>query len=114
MVRSLLHQCVKEFVEMINPKHVDFSVALEIGAGKMMRQGNGLARDGKYDQALACYAAALGEDGSDAGTAFNAGLMYEVTRRYDEAASMYDKAFRLTPLDKYALARGRVLGPGGE
>ena len=109
-VRELLTRCAAEFVAMTRASVVDFVIVLDAGDDKNVTAGNALARDGRYDAALARYEAALAREPRDAGAAFNAGVMYEKNRLYARALAMYDKALSLVPLNKYRHARDRLAG----
>jgi tetratricopeptide (TPR) repeat protein len=108
VVSGLIEQCVQAFLHKISPHEVVVTETLRGGKTKAVKTGNKLAAAGDYAEALACYQQAMAARGDDHEAVFNAGVMYEVTGRFEQAEACYDRAFKMEPKEQYVFARKRV------
>ena len=105
---DLIDACVEEFIGKISPHEVVVKEPLLKGKSEAVKTGNALAVAKDYAEALEAYQSAVKLNAEDHEAVFNSGLMYEALGKLDQAASMYDQAFKIKPEQKYVLARKRA------
>jgi tetratricopeptide (TPR) repeat protein len=120
ILNGLIGQCVEEFVAKISPHRVSFKDKLEGGKSELTKTGNTLAASGEYKEALENYLQALESRPDDAGTLYDAALMYEALGKLKDAEKFYTRAIHVKAKESYVKARKRVRqemaagGNGGE
>ena len=89
---------------------VTYEFQLDIESSKTERCATGvkMIRGEDYEGAIESFKGALAEDPEDHRAAFNLGVVYEMTGKYDDALKMYKKACILKNEPEYMEARDRV------
>ncbi len=105
---SLALECVQAFADKTTPRTLSATETLQPGQGSIVRNGNRLANQGRYAEALLKYLAALKKAPNDAGAAFNAGFMCEALGDLDTAEKYYSRAYNRAGHVGYLAARKRV------
>jgi len=72
-------------------------------------KGNGLAAQGKYDEAILAYNKAIELNQEDPGLWINKGDAFYRQGKYNEALNAYDKAIEIIPFAEYSYSRGIAL-----
>jgi tetratricopeptide (TPR) repeat protein len=107
---ELIAQCVNRFIAWLSPQTVSVTEHLQFGRTQLVLEGNHLARQGQYSEALGCYLRGMEESPGDDGAVFNAGLMYEAMGQFDKARQFYDRAALMHPSEQVDQARRRIQG----
>ncbi len=108
VINLLIDRCVADFIAKISPHVETASEKLKRSRSQRVATGNKLAAAGEYDEALACYQAAMQESPDDHAAVFNAGVMHELLGHLKQAEAHYDKAWSIQPEEQYVRARKRV------
>jgi hypothetical protein len=97
VVEELISQCIDRLVGRLCPQTVWVNERLQFGRTRLVLDGNGLARAGRFEKALDCYLRAAELSSGDDGAVFNAALMYEALDQLATAREFYERAAAMRP-----------------
>lgn len=108
IVAELVERASREFVSRLMPCRIDVEAEVWSSGNANCVSGVKMLRGELYDQALAFFQAAIGENPDDHQAAYGAGVACEAVGRFDQATKYYQMACAGAESREYREARERV------
>ncbi len=108
ILATLVERAAREFISRLMPCRIDVDVVVVSSTNKDCVQGVKFLRGELFDEALSRFKVALSHNPDDHRAAFGAGVVCEMTGRYDEALRFYKRACAGAASAKYRDARDRM------